>query len=82
MCRSPSCRAIGGQGQRLAARILAARSSGDDAIAALRSRLGNAAFEDAWDYGRSLGGKRAVEYALNNGQTSTADRGPSKPEEA
>jgi predicted ATPase len=45
----------------------------DEALAALRSRLGDAAFETAWAYGRSIAGKRAVEYALNR-QTSTPDR--------
>ena len=32
--------------------------------AALRSRMGDAAFEQAWTRGQSLGGSRAVEYAL------------------
>jgi predicted ATPase len=56
--------------------ILAARGSGwlgaflprvppDDAVlAALRSRIGDAAFEQAQAWGRSAGTKRAVEYAL------------------
>ena len=43
---------------------------GDEALAALRSRLGDAAFEKAWAYGRSIAGKRAVAYALNR-QAST-----------
>ena len=33
-------------------------------LAALRSRMGDAAFEQAWARGQSLGGSRAVEYAL------------------
>jgi hypothetical protein len=33
-------------------------------LAALRSRLGDAAFEQAQAWGRSAGTKRAVEYAL------------------
>jgi hypothetical protein len=36
----------------------------DDSLAALRSRMGDAAFEQAWTRGQSLGGSRAVEYAL------------------
>jgi len=32
--------------------------------AALRSRMGDAAFEQAWTRGQSLGGSRAVQYAL------------------
>jgi predicted ATPase len=36
----------------------------DDPLAALRSRMGDAAFEQAWTRGQSLGGSRAVEYAL------------------
>jgi hypothetical protein len=43
----------------------------------LRSRLGETAFEAAWAYGRSMGGQRAVEYALAGDQTSTPDRDPS-----
>ena len=36
----------------------------DDLLAALRSRMGDAAFEQAWTWGQSVGGSRAVEYAL------------------
>jgi hypothetical protein len=36
----------------------------EDFLAALRSRMGDAAFEQAWTRGQSLGGSRAVEYAL------------------
>ena len=36
----------------------------DDLLAALRSRMGDAAFEQTWTRGQSLGGSRAVEYAL------------------
>ena len=37
----------------------------DDELAALRARMGDAEFEEAWAYGRSLAGRRAVEYALH-----------------
>jgi tetratricopeptide (TPR) repeat protein len=37
---------------------------GDAVLAALRSRIGDAAFEQAQAWGRSAGTKRAVEYAL------------------
>jgi predicted ATPase len=59
--------------------ILDARGSGwlhafvprippDDAVlAALRSRIGDPAFEDAQAWGRSAGSARAVEYALEQG---------------
>ncbi len=44
---------------------LVPRAAHDDGLlAALRSRMGNAAFEQAWTRGQSLGGSRAVEYAL------------------
>jgi tetratricopeptide (TPR) repeat protein len=44
---------------------LVPRAAHDDALlAALRSRMGDAAFEQAWTRGQSLGGSRAVEYAL------------------
>ena len=36
----------------------------DAALAALRSRIGDAAFEEAQAWGRSAGSKRAVEFAL------------------
>jgi hypothetical protein len=49
----------------------------DEALAALRSRLGDAAFEMAWAYGRSIAGKRAVDYALNR-EASPPDREPSQ----
>jgi hypothetical protein len=38
----------------------------DDLLAALHSRMGGAAFEQAWTWGRSLGGSRAIEYALQD----------------
>jgi len=38
----------------------------DDDLAALRSRTGDAAFEEAWAHGRSLPGRHAVEYALHH----------------
>jgi tetratricopeptide (TPR) repeat protein len=37
----------------------------DGDLAALRSRLGDAAFQQAWAYGRSIAGSRAVEYAMH-----------------
>jgi len=40
------------------------RASPDDVVAALRSRMGDAAFEQAWAWGGSLGGRQAVQYAL------------------
>ena len=44
---------------------LVPRAAHDDGLlAALRSRMGDAAFERAWTRGQSLGGSRAVEYAL------------------
>jgi tetratricopeptide (TPR) repeat protein len=44
---------------------LVPRAAHDDGLlAALHSRLGDAAFEQAWTRGQSLGGSRAVEYAL------------------
>jgi hypothetical protein len=42
----------------------------DDLLAALRSRMGDAAFEQAWTRGQSLGGSRAVEYALRDAPRS------------
>jgi len=39
---------------------------GDDALAALRSRMGDAAFDQARAHGRSLAGGRAVAYALHD----------------
>jgi len=38
----------------------------DDQLAALRSRMGEAAFEQAWANGRSLAGTRAETYALHD----------------
>ena len=44
---------------------LVPRAAHDDGLlAALRSRMGDAAFESAWAGGQSLGGSRAVAYAL------------------
>ena len=44
---------------------LVPRAAHDDGLlAALRSRMGDAAFEQAWTRGQSLGGSRAVKYAL------------------
>jgi len=40
------------------------RASPDDVVAALRSRMGDAAFDQAWAWGGSLGGRHAVQYAL------------------
>ena len=36
----------------------------DGVVAALRSRMGDAAFEEAWAWGESLSGSRAEQYAL------------------
>ena len=52
---------------------------GDEALTALRSRLGGPAFEAARAYGRSIAGRRAVAYALNRDQTSPPDRDPPVP---
>jgi hypothetical protein len=46
---------------------------GDDALTALRSRLGGQAFEAASAYGGSIAGRRAVEYALNSDQTTATN---------
>jgi predicted ATPase len=40
----------------------------DGVLAVLRSRMGDLAFEQAWARGRSLEGKRAVQYALQEAQ--------------
>ena len=54
---------------------LVPRAAHDDGLlAALRSRMGDAAFEQAWTRGQSLGGSRAVEYAL-----AEASPGPTRP---
>jgi len=57
---------------------LVPRAPHDDGIlAALRNRMGNAAFEQAWTQGRSLAGSRAVEYALEEPQPDpTQPEGP------
>jgi predicted ATPase len=47
----------------------------DDLLAALHSRMGDAAFEQAWTRGQSLGGSRAIEYAL-----AEASPEPTRPE--
>ena len=39
----------------------------DSVLAALRSRTGDAAFEEAWAWGGSTGGRRAAEFALEQG---------------
>jgi tetratricopeptide (TPR) repeat protein len=49
----------------------------DGVLAALRSRMGDTAFEQAWARGRSLEGKRAVQYALQEAQPDpTPPKGP------
>ncbi len=48
----------------------------DDLLAALHSRMGDAAFEQAWTRGQSLGGSRAIEYALQG-----APPDPTRPED-
>jgi predicted ATPase len=51
----------------------------DGVLAALRSRMGDAAFQQAGAWGSSIGGRRAVEYALEQGQPGlTAPAGPAK----
>ena len=59
---------------------LVPRAAHDDGLlAALRSRLGDAAFEQAWTRGQSLGGSRAVEYALAEASAEpTRPVGPSR----
>jgi len=55
---------------------LVPRAAHDDGLlAALHSRMGDAAFEQAWTQGRSLGGSRAIEYALQD-----APPDPTRPE--
>jgi predicted ATPase len=46
-------------------------------LAALRSRMGDAAFDQAWTRGQALGGSRAVEYALT--ETSPEPARPAGP---
>jgi hypothetical protein len=42
------------------------RASADDAVlTALRSRLGDAAYQQAWTLGEAIGGRRAVEFGLS-----------------
>jgi len=48
------------------------RASPDDAAAALRSGMGDAAFEQAWAWGGSLSGARAVQYALGEARRDLA----------
>jgi len=59
---------------------LVPRAAHDDGLlAALRSRMGDAAFEQAWTRGQSLGGSRAVEYALAEASPEpTRPAGPPK----
>jgi predicted ATPase len=49
---------------------------GDEVRAELRQRLGSQAFEAAWAYGRSIGGRCAVEYALNGRHNPTTGHDP------
>jgi tetratricopeptide (TPR) repeat protein len=42
----------------------AAAPSGDDTVPGLRSRMGDATFQQAWAQGAAMGRQRAVEYAL------------------
>jgi hypothetical protein len=49
-----------------------ARPSGDEALRALRIRLGDTPFEEAWAEGWSLGGQHAVQDALGKGQPGVA----------
>jgi tetratricopeptide (TPR) repeat protein len=50
--------------------FLPPRANRDDDLAALRSRLDKADFDEALAFGRSIGGKRAIEYALGRYQSS------------
>jgi hypothetical protein len=44
------------------------RAAHDDGVrAVLRTRLGDAAFAKAWAWGGSIGGRNAVDYALETG---------------
>ena len=44
------------------------RAAHDDGVlAVLQSRLGDAAFAEAWAWGGSIGGRNAVDYALETG---------------
>ena len=45
-------------------------------LAELRSRLGDAAYEEAAADGRSLAGKRAIDYGLEDGQPGQERRNP------
>ena len=40
--------------------------SGDDTLPGLRSRMGDATFQQAWAQGAAMGRQRAVEHALQN----------------
>ncbi len=51
----------------------------DDDLAALRSSVGDAAFEEAWAYGRSLAGGQAVEYGLHGQPPDAISQGVSRP---
>ena len=55
-------------------------SHSDEALTTLRSRQHDPAFEAAWAYGRSIGAKSAVEYALNSGQTTIPGNDLPKPD--
>jgi predicted ATPase len=77
-----SCALLEAKGSGWLHAFLPGESHADEALAALRSRLGGPAFQAAWAYGRSMTGKRAVEYALNNGQASTPGHDSSKPDPA
>ena len=56
------------------------RASHDDAVLpALRSRMGDVAFEDAQAWGRSTGSRRAVEYALEQAWPATPPSATPRP---
>ena len=61
-------------------RALVSRAAHDDGLlAGLRSRVGDAAFEQAWTGDRSLRGSRAVEYAVQEAPPDyTRPEGPQK----
>ena len=58
--------AAAGRGHRLAAGLRGDGPSDDDALPGLRSRMGDATFQQAWAQGAAMGRQRAVEYALQD----------------
>ena len=66
MFRLDSCFQIARFGAPWAATMAPRAAHDDGLLAALHSRMGDAAFEQAWTRGQSLGGSRAIEYALQD----------------